>query len=586
MTTLARPTALMELDDNPWQPRASLDPAHIEELAADIKQNGLLQRPLVRYLGNERYQIAFGHYRIAALRLLASQGHWAGALADVVDIRNLSDREMAQFALSENSRRKALTSIEEYRAWAHAVDTIDGLTIADLAKSVGLDRSTVSNNLRLLRLPAVVLDRVDSGELSAHAAREFLCLVGPDGHRHDDAMAWVVQDIAKTPPGSAPDWRVDNVRRLIGHYIEERPVSEWRRLGPSYLRGEDPMFDVEAFTAAHPNDIHAIPRGVHGDPGGNGGSSLAFTCATRAWVTAQAAAKTEKEKAEASDGGDKPKEPPKATANFTKTLAADPIAAALTRPEGVSPETDTRKAPTLSKAVEQMTADQKAALGTRAEPVRLGRANPRFNADLVGGAAYTDRHAPPSYLDVTECLERCTTGATYCNWGPNDALHIYCLNEECYTQRVAEALEAKKAELANKLKEEDLQDRALAKQLASRLDLAAFGALATYFLASVGNDGAHRLVSLENLKHDERGELSLARFVTMRLEDILGVEIRKHLWGDDLKKRWAKINQTLAKATPELRAEVAALALVYGIRDTLQNGVPATIAALRGATTD
>ncbi len=176
------------------------------------------------------------------------------------------------------------------------METLPGLSIQALADGINLDRSTISNNLRLLKLPGLVLDRVATGEMAAHAAREFLCLQTED-HSHDDIMRRVIEEISGTALGTAPDWRTPNVRKRIWSQIERSTVKEWRRLG-----GEEngsyggshramPRFDVEEFKRAHPGHVHHIPH-VPFDSDGKS-DALNWTCNVAEWQRWQMASTQE-----------------------------------------------------------------------------------------------------------------------------------------------------------------------------------------------------------------------------------------------------------------------------------------------------
>jgi len=159
-------------DANPWQPRTIVDETHIADLAASIARDGLLQTPLGRIVNQQgvvvpaakigtqpgvsipankwRVQLAFGHSRLKAYELLSGTDPSFGAMP--VDLRNLTDEQMANFAWSENAQRKDLTAIEEAEAIAKRLNDF-GWTHAQAAEAMGLERSVISNKLRLLRLP-------------------------------------------------------------------------------------------------------------------------------------------------------------------------------------------------------------------------------------------------------------------------------------------------------------------------------------------------------------------------------------------------------------------------------------------------
>ena len=247
------------LDDNPWQPRVSMDPESLQELADDIDLIGLLSVPLARPSPEQegRHQLAFAHRRVAACRLLRDQDRW-GEIIDV-DVEYLTDEKMALIALSENQQRKDLTQSEVARARKRAIDET-GLTIQALADQLGIDRATLSNTLRVLTLPQVVLEHVESGDLRIGVAREFLALQH-DGHVHLEDMKDVVCIITSVyGRRGAPDWSRRHVRQRIYERVAYNE-KEWRPLGPKpqHTVGEankEATFDIEAFKADFPDSLH------------------------------------------------------------------------------------------------------------------------------------------------------------------------------------------------------------------------------------------------------------------------------------------------------------------------------------------
>ena len=173
------------IDDNPYQTRLQRDAPHIASLAADIKQNTMLQVPIGRYVdenkklvnfvyadaNNSHVQLAFGHNRCAAYRLLSQEDPQYERLP--VYIRNLSDEEMAIMAWSENESRKQLDPIERAKAIQRFTVSF-GWTQQVIADKIHLDRSTIANLLRLLTLPAAILDDVHAGILSQRQAMALL----------------------------------------------------------------------------------------------------------------------------------------------------------------------------------------------------------------------------------------------------------------------------------------------------------------------------------------------------------------------------------------------------------------------------
>jgi ParB family chromosome partitioning protein len=156
-----------ELDANPFQPRTVMEPARLEELAASIRESGLIQPLLVRRAG-ARYQIIAGERRWRAAQRLA--------LATVpVVVREVPDDRLLELALVENIQREELSPLEEAQAFQRLHDEFR-LTQEEVARKVGRDRSTVANTLRLLRLPAEVKDMIAGGRLDAGHGRALLAL--------------------------------------------------------------------------------------------------------------------------------------------------------------------------------------------------------------------------------------------------------------------------------------------------------------------------------------------------------------------------------------------------------------------------
>ena len=158
--------SLSLIDPKSDQPRKNFDKNSLMELAASIAENGLLQPIIVReYLGG-RYQIIAGERRFRAAKL-------AGLEEIPVMIMERDDRKVAEIALIENIQREDLNPIEEAMAFKSLMDEY-GLTQEQLSATVGKSRSAIANAVRLVDLPAPVLEMVASGELSAGHGRTLL----------------------------------------------------------------------------------------------------------------------------------------------------------------------------------------------------------------------------------------------------------------------------------------------------------------------------------------------------------------------------------------------------------------------------
>ena len=163
------PVSLMQA--GAFQPRREIHQQPLEELAASIKANGVIQPIVVRRLttgavGGAKYEIVAGERRWQAAKL--------AGLADIPTIvRELSDAQAVAVALIENIQREELTPAEEARALKRLISEFS-LTHDEVGKAVGRSRAAVSNLLRLLELPDEILALIDSKALSMGHARALL----------------------------------------------------------------------------------------------------------------------------------------------------------------------------------------------------------------------------------------------------------------------------------------------------------------------------------------------------------------------------------------------------------------------------
>lgn len=157
------------IQDNSQQPRTNYDATTMEELKASIKEKGLLQPLLVRQVDAGGYEVIAGERRLRAARALN--------IKEVpVVVKNVSNDEALVLALIENIQREDLNAIEEALAYKRLLDEYN-LTYEQIAQSIGKDISTISNLIRLLKLPSNIQEKVVLGELSMGHAR---ALVGVD----------------------------------------------------------------------------------------------------------------------------------------------------------------------------------------------------------------------------------------------------------------------------------------------------------------------------------------------------------------------------------------------------------------------
>jgi ParB family transcriptional regulator, chromosome partitioning protein len=178
LDALIRPTAaevrslaVDQLQPNQRQPRSEFGTEALEELAASIRTQGLVQ-PIVVTPAGTGYTIVAGERRWRAARM-------AGLQQVPVVVREVSgDRELLELALVENLQRSDLNPIEEAHAY-HALREEFGLSQEEISTRVGKARPTVANALRLLKLPAAVQEHLRCGRLAAGHARPLLALASP-----------------------------------------------------------------------------------------------------------------------------------------------------------------------------------------------------------------------------------------------------------------------------------------------------------------------------------------------------------------------------------------------------------------------
>jgi ParB family transcriptional regulator, chromosome partitioning protein len=156
------------LEPNPFQPRTRMEPARLEELAASIRESGVVQPILARPIASGRYQIIAGERRWRAAQA-------AGLGTVPITLREVPDEKLLELALVENIQREELTPLEEAQAF-HRLQEELHLTQEEVARRVGRERSTIANTLRLLRLPAKVRELLAEGRVDAGHARALLAL--------------------------------------------------------------------------------------------------------------------------------------------------------------------------------------------------------------------------------------------------------------------------------------------------------------------------------------------------------------------------------------------------------------------------
>ena len=154
------------IEANPFQPRTDFDEAALNELAESIKIQGVIQPVTVRKMGRDKYQLISGERRLRASKM-------AGLKTIPVFIRVANDEQMLEMALIENTHREGLNAIEIALSYQRLIEECN-ITQEQLSEKVGKDRSTVTNFLRLLKLPPEVQVALRDGFISMSQARAII----------------------------------------------------------------------------------------------------------------------------------------------------------------------------------------------------------------------------------------------------------------------------------------------------------------------------------------------------------------------------------------------------------------------------
>jgi ParB family transcriptional regulator, chromosome partitioning protein len=158
--------SINQIETNPYQPRTEFEETALKELSESIRTQGIIQPITVRKMSPERYQIISGERRFRASRL-------AGLESVPAYVRVANDQAMLEMALVENIQRENLNALEISISYQRLIEECK-FTQEQLADRVGKDRSTVTNYLRLLRLPPQVQTAIRDGKITMGHARAII----------------------------------------------------------------------------------------------------------------------------------------------------------------------------------------------------------------------------------------------------------------------------------------------------------------------------------------------------------------------------------------------------------------------------
>ena len=165
---------VIDIEVNPFQPRKEFDPDALEELAQSIREQGIITPITVRRMPDGKYQLIAGERRFRAAQL-------AGLTELPAYIRVATDGQMMEMALVENIQRENLNAMEIALSYNALIEECQ-LTHEQLSQRVGKDRTTITNYLRLLNLPAETQLALSSGQISMAHARALINVDDPERH--------------------------------------------------------------------------------------------------------------------------------------------------------------------------------------------------------------------------------------------------------------------------------------------------------------------------------------------------------------------------------------------------------------------
>ncbi len=240
---------IKNIETNPFQPRTNFEEIALQELSDSIKQHGIIQPITVRKLGYDKYQLISGERRFRASQL--------AELTDIpAYIRVANDQAMLEMGLIENIQREDLDPIEVSLSYKRLIDECN-ITQEQLGEKVNKQRSTVTNFLRLLKLPAVIQKAVRDKDISMGHARALLSIENEDKQLAIFALA------------------VEN--ELSVRQLEELARGEKLLFKPKTTRVEKPLTIEDKQIAKKLEKVFSNSFDFKRNPKGNGSITLSFS---------------------------------------------------------------------------------------------------------------------------------------------------------------------------------------------------------------------------------------------------------------------------------------------------------------------
>ena len=242
-----------KVKDNPFQPRSHYPPKTIAEIAYSIEQIGIIHIPTGRQV-NGHYEIAEGHLRMRAYRKLKKSNPKKFSEMPL-DVREISDRDMAIIALEENLRRQDITPLDQARAVDMYLINFTDVSETSLAKTLNMTQGNISNMRRVLKCPNEVLQKIVDGKINFTMARELLVLQGINlgkkqhsyGGQGDKVRdeTWLMLEAVRGVGGYGPAATVDGIKKSIYNVCRDN-MRHLEKGGGYYGSENEPLFDTRA----------------------------------------------------------------------------------------------------------------------------------------------------------------------------------------------------------------------------------------------------------------------------------------------------------------------------------------------------
>lgn len=257
---------ISKIHPNPWQPRRQFDFKSLEDLAASIKEKGLIQPITVRYRdkdGDFEYELVTGERRLRAADL-------AGLKTVPAIVSAYDDRSMAEVALIENLQREDLNPIEECEAYQQLINHY-GLTQEQMAAKVGKSRPYIANMLRLAELPSDVKLLLASGRLTTGQARPLLSLVSEEEQSElaqkivaEGLSARRVEDMAREKKKKKKETTDPKADAFLRSIEEKLGMSVGSRVAIKLGRGKNAHSGMISITFKNDEEFERITQFLNG----------------------------------------------------------------------------------------------------------------------------------------------------------------------------------------------------------------------------------------------------------------------------------------------------------------------------------